>query len=87
MRLLLIPALVLLSIQTPKPEATSLAGKPLFAPPLAEATRARMEADLATARAAYDPDPANADAIVWLGRRTAYLGRFREAIDIYTDGV
>lgn len=28
----------------------------------------------------------HADAIVWLGRRTAYLGNYREAIDVFTDG-
>ena len=85
--ILLITALVAVTAQAPQPEATSLSGKPLFAPPLAEAARTRMEADLATAKAAYDKDPKNADNIIWLGRRTAYLGRFREAIAIYTDGI
>ena len=84
---LLILTLVAAAAQTPTPEATSLSGKPLFAPALAEAARTRMEADLATAKAAYDKDPASADAIIWLGRRTAYLGRFREAIGIYTEGI
>ncbi len=28
----------------------------------------------------------HADAIVWLGRRTAYLGNYQEAIGIFTDG-
>lgn len=80
-------ALFAAAAQTPTPEATSLSGKPLFAPPLPEAARARMEADLATAKADYDKDPKSADALIWLGRRTAYLGRFREAIDIFTDGI
>jgi len=84
---LLILTLVAVTAQAPQPEATSLSGKPLFAPALAEAARTRMEADLATAKAAYDKDPASADAIIWLGRRTAYLGRFREAIGIYTEGI
>jgi len=76
---------VVLSAQAP--EATSLIGKPLFSPPVAEAARARMEGDLATARAAWEKDRGNADAHIWFGRRTAYLGRFREAIKIYTDGI
>lgn len=68
-------------------EATSLLGRPLVAPPIADAARARMEGQLDEARAAWQRDPADADAIIWLGRRTAYLGRFREAIAVYTDGI
>ena len=84
---MLLVCLLLVAVQTPKPEATSLSGKPLFAPALTQEARTRMEADLATAKAAYDKDPGSADAIIWLGRRTGYLGRFREAIDIYTEGI
>ena len=40
-----------------------------------------LEKKLAEAQAAYDADSANADAIVWLGRRLAYVGRYRDAID------
>jgi len=69
------------------PEATSLLGKPLVSPPVAEAARVRMEADLAKAREAWENDRTSADATIWLGRRTAYLGRFREAIAIYTQGI
>ncbi len=69
------------------PEATSLFGKPLIsAPPVGE-TKARLEADLAKAQADFDKDPASADAAIWLGRRLAYLGRFRDAIDTYTKGI
>ena len=32
-------------------------------------------------------DPESADAAVWLGRRYAYLGRYREAIDAFTRGL
>ena len=69
-----------------KPEATSLLGKPLFRPPVPEANRAKMEAD---AKAAFDlasREP-SAENIIWLGRRTAYLGKFREAIDVFTGGM
>lgn len=51
-----------------------------------EATR-RMEAQLAQAREQYEKNPKDPDAIIWLGRRLAYLGRFREAIDVYTEGI
>ncbi|HSJ24239.1 MAG TPA: tetratricopeptide repeat protein [Longimicrobiales bacterium] len=71
----------------PRAEALSLLGVPLFAPELAPETRARLEADLAAARADYDSDPDNADYIIWLGRRLAYLGRYRDAIDVFTTGI
>lgn len=71
----------------PTPEATSLLGKPLFPAPIAEEARNRMETELAEARADWEDSPDDSDAIIWLGRRTAYLGRYREAIEIYTDGI
>lgn len=68
-------------------EALSLLGRPLLAPELAPETRERLEADLATARAAYNRNPDDADAIIWLGRRLAYLGQYRAAIDMFSEGV
>jgi tetratricopeptide (TPR) repeat protein len=68
-------------------EALSLLGRPLFAPPLGSETRARLEADLRQARTAYEADPGNAEAIIWLGRRLAYLGQYRAAIDVFTEGI
>ena len=69
------------------PEAVSMLGERLYAPPIAPATRAIYEQRLAEARAAYDRAPTNADSIIWLGRRTAYLGLYRDAIAIFTEGV
>ena len=68
-------------------EATSLSGQPLYRPEPTGATRERMESQLAAARRAYDHAPGNADSLIWLGRRTAYLGRFNDAIGIYTKGI
>ena len=45
------------------------------------------EQNLAAAKAAYEKAPGDAEAIIWYGRRTAYLGRFQDAIDIYTHGI
>jgi tetratricopeptide (TPR) repeat protein len=84
-----VPALELPRVQ-PSPdgtdgaEAVSLFGEPLAAPALPPATRADREAKLAAARAEAAAHPDDVDAAIWLGRRTAYLGRYREAIDIYT---
>ena len=68
-------------------EAASLLGRPLARPPLTADRQATLEANLATATAAFVKAPDDADAILWLGRRTAYLGRFREAVEIYTRGI
>jgi tetratricopeptide (TPR) repeat protein len=68
-------------------EATSLLGKALHRPEIAAETRARLQADVDSARAAYQRSPDDAAAIIWLGRRTAYLGRYRDAIDIFSEGV
>jgi tetratricopeptide (TPR) repeat protein len=68
-------------------EATSLLGEPLNRPVYSGATLQRLEGQRAAARAAYERAPLNADSIIWLGRRTAYLGRFNEAIAIFSDGI
>jgi tetratricopeptide (TPR) repeat protein len=75
--------------QTParQAEATSLLGKPLYAAEPAGDERTRLEENLARARADYEKAPRSEDAIIWLGRRTAYLGRYREAIGIYSKGL
>ncbi|HYC90340.1 MAG TPA: tetratricopeptide repeat protein [Thermoanaerobaculia bacterium] len=58
-------------------------------PPLTmpDAVRAQREQELAAARANYDKNPNDADALIWLGRRTAYLGRYAEAIEVFTQGI
>lgn len=80
-------ALAAYSAAAQAPEATSLLGRPLAPPSLPAERRAALEADLQKARAEYEKDPAKADAIIWLGRRTAYLGRYREAIAVFTEGI
>jgi tetratricopeptide (TPR) repeat protein len=71
----------------PPVEATSLLGKPLRRPPVPAAALANHERNLAAARAAWERTPENADSIIWLGRRIAYLGRYREAIEVFTRGI
>jgi len=71
----------------PATEVLSLFGTPLVPPPLSPERQAQLEADLAAAQAVYDRNPGDADAAIWLGRRTAYLWRYREAIDLFTEGL
>jgi tetratricopeptide (TPR) repeat protein len=56
-----------------------------IAPPLTRETRRDFEAKLAEARKNADTDP-SADNLIWLGRRTAYLGHYKTAIKIFTQG-
>jgi len=72
--------------ETPS-HVSSLLGRPLAAPKLLPDESTRLEAQLADAIAAWDEDRNDADALIWVGRRTAYLGRYREAIAIFTDGI
>jgi tetratricopeptide (TPR) repeat protein len=65
-------------------EAISLLGDTLFVPTLPEAVEADRMARFQEAEAALETDPEDADALIWMGRRTAYLGRYRDAIDIYS---
>ncbi len=57
------------------------------APPISAEAKREMELRLAEARTRYEANPKDPDAIIWLGRRLAYLGRFRDSIDAYTKGI
>lgn len=71
----------------PAPEATSLFGKPLHPMPLPPETRRQLEANLAEAEAQLAKNPKSEDAIIWVGRRQAYLWRYRDAIDTFSKGL
>ncbi|MFH1180185.1 MAG: hypothetical protein V1710_07490 [Candidatus Bathyarchaeota archaeon] len=70
-----------------EPETFSLFGEPLFMTPLRpeimEAQRKLYDEALKN----WEDDPDDADNIIWLGRRTAYLGKFRESVAIFSMGI
>jgi poly(3-hydroxybutyrate) depolymerase len=66
-----------------QPEATSFLGEPLYAPAPSAETIAKYE----EAKKTWEASPTDADAIIWYGRRAAYLGRYRDSIRIYSDGI
>lgn len=70
----------------PTYEAVSLLGDTLVAPPLSDSLRSARERQLADAQTAYARD-STADALIWVGRRAAYLGRYRDAVDLFTAGI
>lgn len=75
----------LLTAQQPV-EAISLSGDSLRRPVLSPETEARMLEQLRQAETDLARRP-EADAWIWIGRRTAYLGRYTEAIAIYSSAL
>jgi tetratricopeptide (TPR) repeat protein len=39
------------------------------------------------AKATYEANPEDVDALIWYGRRTAYLGQYTQAIGIFSEGI
>jgi tetratricopeptide (TPR) repeat protein len=68
-------------------EATSLLGQPLVRTELPGGTRQELEAKLAAAETDLAAAPDSADAMIWVGRRTAYLGRYQDAITRFSEGI
>jgi len=64
-------------------QAVTLSGKPLYS---AEPSQAVLD-NLTEATKNYDANPHDADNIIWYGRRTAYTGDFRGAIEIFSNGI
>lgn len=64
-------------------QAMSLSGEFLISAAPSEETLAR----LAVARMDYTANPDDADNIIWYGRRTAYAGDYRGAIEIFSEGI
>jgi tetratricopeptide (TPR) repeat protein len=73
------------SAQT-KPEATSLAGTPLYVPATIP-NKQKLDADLAQAEKTLAANPKDAEAIIWVGRRLGYLWRYNDAIAMFTKGI
>jgi len=65
----------------------NLMGEELPPKPLTEEKRQELESKLKEAKAIYDAHPDSLEAIIWYGRRLAYLGRYLEAIEVYSDGL
>lgn len=64
------------------PEGFSLFGEPLYNP--------RAHKQLVKFNKAYEEwerDPDDREKILWLGRQHAYVGRYRAAIHIFTEGL
>ena len=60
---------------------------PVVIPKISDDTRKLYEQKLDEARSRLVTDSMNAEHIIWYGRRTAYLGRYMDAIGIYSKGL
>ena len=81
------PAVLTRAPLPPGAEAISFLGDTLMPPQQSEEVRAIYMDRYREAEEALAVSPEDVDALIWMGRRTAYLGRYREAIDIYSDGI
>ncbi len=68
-------------------QAISLLGDTLRPPELDSAVRKDREDRLASAREAFERHPDDLDSLIWFGRRLAYLGQYRAAIEVYSRGI
>ena len=68
-------------------EALSLLGDTLAAPDIPEETRAVYMARYEEAEDALVNAPEDVDSLIWMGRRQAYLGNYRAAIETYTNAI
>lgn len=65
-------------------EAVTPLGDSIYSP---EITKNQAFKNYQVAKNAFENDPENIDNLIWFGRRTAYLGYFKDAIEIYSKGI
>lgn len=70
-------------VEQKQAQATSLFGEPLYASEPSEDMLEKYQA----AKAEYEAAPGDADKLIWYGRRTAYLGEYPKAIEIFSEGI
>ncbi len=62
-------------------------GEPLYRSPLRQEALTKQQDLYDEALRRYEEGPEDLEALIWLGRRTAYMGRYREAASIFSQGV
>jgi tetratricopeptide (TPR) repeat protein len=65
---------------------TGLDGRQFYAPEISERTRAKLDSNLSVARKNFETDQSE-ENFIWLGRREAYLYRYQDAIQTFSDGL
>jgi tetratricopeptide (TPR) repeat protein len=59
----------------------------IIKPTLSQKSEEIYNLKIAEAKVNFEKSPNSANTIIWLGRRTAYLGNYEEAIKIFTNGI
>jgi len=85
MKRLLVLILVLLWVLRAQGQSQPCAAIRL--PKISDQNKQDLENKLLKAYEEYKSDPTSADALIWYGRRMAYLGRYMEAIEVFTKGI
>lgn len=67
-------------------EARSLLGTPLIRQ-MDFPDRSQLEVNLSDSKAQLAANPGSADALIWVGRRQAYLWQYQDAINTFTQGI
>lgn len=75
---------VTVKMKKEKIEAITLLGDTLATPPIKSG---KPKKNYEVARQDYEKYPDSLEALIWYGRRTAYLGHFQKAIAIYSEGI
>ena len=68
-------------------QGTSLLGEKLISQQPDPEEDSLVIANYIEARKVYNENPDDADAIIWYGRRAAYLGDYLKAIEIFSEGI
>lgn len=70
-----------------EPECISLLGDSLYPPHLPADIEKDFKRKLSDTRMAAKAHPKNEIALIWYGRRLAYMGHYRQAIEVYSKGL
>jgi Tetratricopeptide repeat len=69
------------------PEAFSLSGTPLYNPVSYPDPEHKQLVKFKKAYEEWEQDPEDREKLLWLGRQHAYIGKYRDAIHIYTEAL
>ncbi|MFN4144362.1 MAG: BNR-4 repeat-containing protein [Runella sp.] len=82
-----LPRMMSTDVATPEKITQEPCAATVKPPAVLDAAWKDMEAKRLKARADWYKNPTDADATIWYGRRTAYMGDYEEAIRIYSKGI
>lgn len=68
-------------------EIESLDGKPLRRPAINPERFAKLDADLILSMEEANANPGDPHKLIWVGRRLGYLWRYKEAINVFSNGI